>query len=291
MLKMPVELVRTTTSDEVQLDGAFYSPGRISSPRMSIDAVICLHGAGGNFYSSTLLTDVTNALRENGVAVLRVNTRGHDGMNSVRVGQKARRQGAALETVDDCRYDVRSWIDLMMQRGYRSISLLGHSLGALKALYAQAKEAHPGITNIVAISPPRLAFRNFLDSSDSLRFQHDYDAAARLVDSAKGDTLLEVSCPISMIISAAAYLDKYGPEEKYDLLKFVGRISCPMLFTFGSLELESGAAAFTGLRDAIEELGNLGAPIHCTTVQRANHFYDGTRERLCDELVGWLQNA
>ena len=64
-----------------------------------------------------------------------------------------------------------------------------------------------------------------------------------------------------------------------------------MLFTFGSLELESGAAAFTGLRDAIEELGNLGAPIHCRTVQRANHFYDGTRERLCDELVGWLQNV
>ena len=51
---MLVELIRTTTADGVQLHGVCYPPAATSGPHARLDAVVCLHGVGGNFYSSPL---------------------------------------------------------------------------------------------------------------------------------------------------------------------------------------------------------------------------------------------
>ena len=57
-----------------------------------------------------------------------------------RHGEGGRRQGAA-EIMDDCRHDLAAWLDWLRQRVGPHVGLLGHSLGAVKCLYASAHDA------------------------------------------------------------------------------------------------------------------------------------------------------
>src|SRR5437879_2919972 len=98
---MLVELVQTTTRDGVRLDGTYQAPPTVTRPP-SVAAFCLVHGTGGNFYSSTLFDAFADRLLRLGCGVLRVNTRGHDGISTASTSKGSRRQGAAYEIVDDC---------------------------------------------------------------------------------------------------------------------------------------------------------------------------------------------
>src|SRR5262249_59975695 len=103
-----LSLVRVTTRDGIRLDGSLHTP---SSPKSGpLDAIVCVHGTGSNFYSSTLFDEIAAALLELNVAVVRVNTRGHDLMSTAATARGGRRQGAAYEILDDCRHDLAACV-------------------------------------------------------------------------------------------------------------------------------------------------------------------------------------
>ena len=96
-------------------------------------------------------------LRGLGCAVLRANTRGHDGVSTAVTPRGGRRLGAAYETIDDCRHDVAAWVDFLRQRGFSK----GETAKVIETVLAE--EGHPpasvfdfvqGIT-AVARSEPR----------------------------------------------------------------------------------------------------------------------------------------
>jgi alpha-beta hydrolase superfamily lysophospholipase len=183
---MHVELVRTVTRDGLRLDGALAPPplplgerGMRSMPGEGVQslgaalnphprllpkgegtiptAAILLHGVAANFYTSSTFEPLISRLQSLGIAALAVNTRGHDSVFGASLGMVRRRFGAAYETVDDCRHDVAAWVELLKSRGHERIVLIGHSLGAIKAVYAQALEKLPEVVAVVAVSGPRLS--------------------------------------------------------------------------------------------------------------------------------------
>src|SRR5438128_1162149 len=130
---MHVELVRTTTRDGVRLDGAFQAAA--GGAGLGLDGACLVHGTGGSFYSSVLLA----------------NTRGHDVVSNAATAQGGRHLGAAYEVVDDCRHDLAAWLDWLRQRVGSRLALIGHSLGAVKCLYATAHEPQAGVGAAVAV--------------------------------------------------------------------------------------------------------------------------------------------
>src|SRR5581483_8916205 len=120
---------------------------------------VCLvHGTGGNFYSSTLFDTLAERLLSLGCGVLRVNTRGHDGISTAITQRGGRRLGAAYEIVDDCRHDIAAWVSWLVQAAGPRVGLIGHSLGAIKCLYALVNDPQPAVARLVAISPPCLSY-------------------------------------------------------------------------------------------------------------------------------------
>jgi hypothetical protein len=102
-----VDLVQSTTADGLRLDGVFQEPSTPLAAGLDVNAWCLVHGTGGNFYSSTLLESCAERLLELGCAVLRINTRGHDGISTAAAsGRGGVRLGAAYEVVDDCRRDL-----------------------------------------------------------------------------------------------------------------------------------------------------------------------------------------
>ncbi|MEX2186981.1 MAG: alpha/beta fold hydrolase, partial [Pirellulales bacterium] len=255
---MLVELVQTTTADGVRLDGALLPRGECeanhakSAPQLALDAVLCLHGAGSHFYGSSIFPGLTDTFANLGLAVLRVNTRGHDIVSTAATDRGPKRLGGAFEIVDDCRHDVAAWLDFLAARGLPRVAIVGHSLGAVKAIYALANQPHESAHCIIAISPPRLSYRHFRQSPRDAEFFAAITTAQEHVAAGRGETLMEVTFPLPYLITAAGYVDKYGPAERYDFVNLLDRTPCPALFTFGEVELHQNAA-FYGLADAVEQ--------------------------------------
>jgi pimeloyl-ACP methyl ester carboxylesterase len=282
---MLVELVQVITRDGVRLDGAYQAPQKPAAG-VNIDAFVLVHGTGGNFYSSTLFDVLAEALLALGVAVLRVNTRGHDLMSTAATSRGGARLGAAHEVVHDCRHDLAAWIDHLKQHGAsRRIGLLGHSLGAVKCMYAQASDPDPAVTRLVAISPPLLSFARFHASEKGAEFMETYQRARMLVDAGEPDALLDVRLPLPFVVTAAGYVEKYGPDERYNYLRFIDRVGCPALLTLGEVEAAQNMA-FRGAAAAVVQ----AAPgVLVETVAGADHFYTGVRDRLAACVESWLR--
>ncbi len=280
---MLVDLVQTVTSDGVTLDGILQRPG--TSAETPFDAVLMVHGTGSNFYGSTMMNLLAERFLSMGVATLRVNTRGHDGISVAASTRGGIRLGAAFERVDDCRMDLGAWTDWLQARSGPRIAWLGHSLGAVKCLYAAAHEPRQAPSVLFAISPPRLSYSWFCEHKPE--FLADYQKAESLV-SAAGSGLIEVRIPLPMFISPAGYVEKYGPDERYNFLRFARSVPCPTLFTFGGQEVEQNVA-FTGLPDEIRTWKSKYPNIDVEVIPAADHFYTGKREELVKTTTTWLR--
>lgn len=282
-----LELVEATTSDGIRLHGAFYPSGG-AAPPAAADVILLLHGAGGNFYGSTLFASLLPMLSRLGLAVLVVNTRGHDAVSTASTPRGPRMVGAAFEIVDECRHDIAAWIVWLENRGHRRVALAGHSLGAVKAIYSLAQERPETINCLLALSPPRLSHSHFAASTEASQFLGEFAEAERLVAERKGDTIMPVRFPIPYLVSAASYVDKYGPDERYNILKYVAAIACPMFFSFGTIELRRGSA-FQGLPEELNQLACQSADVKVAVIAGADHFYTATRTELAAQIESWLR--
>src|SRR5262245_5486392 len=78
---MPSELIHVQTSDGLRLAGALHVPKREAT--LPVDAFLLIHGTGSNFYAPGILETFAGQAVDAGCAVLRINTRGHDGIASI----------------------------------------------------------------------------------------------------------------------------------------------------------------------------------------------------------------
>jgi pimeloyl-ACP methyl ester carboxylesterase len=285
---MLVDLVQANTCDAIRLDGAFYAPGHSTQRVRDIDAFLLIHGTGGNFYSSTLFDAIAERLLQLGCGVLRANTRGHDGISTAVTSRGGRQLGAAYEVVDDCRHDIAAWVDWVKQRAGPRVGLIGHSLGAVKCIYALAHDPGLQIASLVAISPPRLSYSWFCASANAQAFLDMFQRAEQSVSEGNPAALLEVKLPLPFVITAAGYVEKYGPDERYNFLKFLPGVSCPVLVTLGELEVANNMA-FQGLPEAIAEIAARYPGLAVRTIAGADHFYTGVRADLVRCVEEWLR--
>jgi pimeloyl-ACP methyl ester carboxylesterase len=283
---MHVELVRTVTRDGLRLDGALTSAR--SANEVLSTAAILLHGVAANFYTSSTFEPLIPQLQSLGYAALAVNTRGHDSVFGAGLGNVRRRFGAAYEIVDECRHDVAAWIEFLRARGCQQIVLVGHSLGAVKAVYAQARERFPDVLGVVAVSAPRLSYSAFMNAAESSLFWESMHEAETMVTAGRSDDLFATKFPYPMLMTAAAYIDKYGPAERYNILKFAFELSCPALFTYGGKELSSGGVPFAEMPEALSKLPNPTGR-DAKVIDGADHVYTGVSEQLAHAVTDWLK--
>jgi len=270
-----VELVRVLTRDGVRLDGAYE---RVREPRARIGDVLCLHGAAGNFYSGAMFERLVEPLRDRGWGVLRVNTRGHDGYFPTRTAAGPARLGAAYERVGDCEQDVTAWLDWLAGRGAPRAVVLGHSLGAIKALHSQVHARHALARGIIAISPPRLSAGLFRSNAPE-RFLPTLEEAERRIAEGQPRAILESPFPFPMLITAESFRDKYGAEA-YHIVDQVRSLAIPAGFIYGARELVDANAAFAELPEILADHVSDRRLLRFEIIPDADHFYVGYQESL-----------
>jgi alpha/beta superfamily hydrolase len=192
--------------------------------------------------------------------------------------------------VDDCRQDLAAWVQWLTQNAGPRVGLLAHSLGAVKAIYALSRAPQPAVGCLVALSPPRLSYSAFCQSPQGPAFLETYKSAERLIQDGRPAALLEVQLPLSYVVTAAGFVEKYGPDERFNFLQFVSSVPCPTLITFGSLETESNMA-FQGVPEALALLAARHRNLQVEIIAAGDHFYSGVRQELVRLVEGWLRTS
>ena len=109
------------------------------------------------------------------------------------------------------------------------------------------------------------------------------------------DDLLAVDIPTSVVLAACTYVDKYGPDERYDILKHLPNVSVPLLVTIGGEEGARPDSAdrfpFGGLADEVAALGARQPNLTFALIPGADHFYTGTTDALWAAVDGWLASG
>ncbi len=278
---MMVELVRAITADGVTLDGAFHAlAGTGVTDHLPVDLALLVHGTGSNFYAPGILESVTHSVVAAGTPALRINTRGHDGL-------AGRRGGAALENIDDCRSDLAAWFDWAAARELDRVVLIGHSMGGVKSIYAAAAGLAP--TAIIAISPPRFCHRMYQEHPRAEAFREDYRRARALVDEGRGEELILVRQPLPLWIRARGYLDKYGPEDRFDLVGHLPRVGCPVLVLVGSHTVEN-SPAFGSLPEDLAALELPPGQLTIQVIDGADMHYGNDPLEPCRRAADWLHS-
>lgn len=287
---MLVDLVNVKTHDGIRLDGTFREPSRKHAAQLGIHVVILHHGVGGNFYNPGMFDQYSDALLERGCAVLRVNNRGHDPISRAIGDGGGKRLGAAYEVMDDCRYDWEAWVGFAQAAGYQRIGLWGHSLGATKSIYYMGMQPDPRVTCVVAGSPPRFSYAAFAATAEGEEFARTVARAQQHIDTGHPEALLDVLYPVPLLISAEVFMEKYGPEARYDILRHIPKVRVPLLIMIGTEEAQT-MTAFKGLPAEVEKLaGELG---HLTfeSIPGADHAYTHQRDYVWGVVSRWLEKV
>lgn len=274
-------IVDTKTADGIQLHGFYTAPSQASDT-----AWIIVHGVNGNFYSSTLLMHLAATAHERGDAALLINTRGHD-LASFGSTDMPARLGSMYETIEDAKFDLEAWIVWCRNEGFRRISAMAHSLGAVKVGYVLANGL-AGLDSWIAISPPRLNTELLLqDSAKQDVFQEHLSEARAYCDAGRDNHIMRVRFPLPNWVSARTFVDKYGSGDKYDYLAWKHQLQLPTLWLFGECEVREGSANF---RNADRLLAQQLPEGHLVKViDSADHSYRATREVLRQQIAAWLQ--
>ena len=279
---MLVELVSLLNDDGLRLDGAFYPPTEDPDRAGPVDAVLLIHGSRGNFYDGETKS-MAEDLSAQGYACLPLNTNAHD---TAWYNPGSREfKGNAFEVLADTCIDLRAGIDHLTERGYRSIGLLGHSMGAVRAAYYAATEDDGRVTAVVPVSPVRLSYSYFMESEDAEEFAANIEVARRLIARGEPEGVFRVGHPIPQLFSAASFLDKHGPEEKYNLINHAHGIRVPMLTLNGSLETNSR------LQDMAQDLAAAAVnrpKAETLMVEGGEHSLVNRTTEASDAVLKWL---
>lgn len=263
-------LCRVTTEDGLHLDGALATSD--SHSEQNLPALLLIHGTGSNFYGSGILTTLADQAVAEGYPVLRINTRGHDLMASIPSSKGSVRGGAAFEQVMDCRHDVTAWCDFLVAQGCRSLVLIGHSLGGVKAFWSQKLARHSAVTGIVGLSPPRFVHRRFQADERCEAFRRDFLAAQKLVAEGQPQSLLSMTQPLPLVITAQGFLEKYGPDDPLDYLPILSELDVPKLIMLGGDSVDNNPA-FAGLPDDLASLAAIDRRLSVELVPGADINY------------------
>jgi len=280
-----MELARVETADGIWLDGLFEPAS--TSGTLPCDACLLVSGTGGNFYSPGVLEVFARLARAAGLATLRINTRGHDGLCTLRGREGSRPGGAAYEIIGEAPFDLTAWLDWLVARGCQNIVLVGHSLGAVKSLLVQAQAPHAAVRWVLAISPPRFHHATWQQHPQGELFRQDYREASERVARGEGQSFFAARQPVPYVTTAAGYLEKYGPADRYDFVPWLPRILCPVLLLLGE-QSERDSPAFAETVELLQHDARLAGRMTVRRVPRADIGYRHDPEAPWREFRDWV---
>ena len=287
---MITKIINFNATDGIILDGI------INKCENDTDKILIqIHGMTSNCFKKREKV-ITNKVSRLNIDTLCFNNRGSEIIKYCKkeTGEKIL-QGTAYENIEDSYFDILGAIRYVVELGYKSIYLQGHSLGSTKIVYVYNRlleENNPYLRYIKSI-----ILLSLVDIPDMLKTftpKEFIDLANNMEMENKLEELMPFECSIHPF-SVRTYLKyiKYYEnidfarysDENYDYEK-INNIKVPLFMRWGNnKELIKQNA-----NDLINILKNklLNNQLNINYIDGANHSYNGNEELLAKEIYDFL---
>ncbi|MDP9191787.1 MAG: alpha/beta fold hydrolase [Acidobacteriota bacterium] len=288
-------LVRFEATDGIPLAGVLYEPKRKSNR-----VAIFLHGTGGSSVFESKRTNVlASEFTRAGIAYFPFNNRGAHVMR--RMGDAM--GGFSYERIRDCVYDIDGALRELRRRGYRDVTLIGHSTGANKiAVYDHYKKRN---------SIKRYVLLGGGDDTGLLyeqlgprRFASALTKARAMIKSRRGEELAPPTIS-KLPMSWRSFYDMANPDGDYNVFPFLEvmrpirlsrrprfrylrAIRKPALFLYG----ENDEYCIDGTSDTVAVLAEALGPmpnVEIAILADADHGFGGKEQELASVIVEWMR--
>jgi len=277
-------LVRFEATDGVPVAGLLYDvapPLRRRKPagEPALHAIIWLHGTGGaSIFESARTNLLARVFLDHRIAFFPFNNRGAQYVR--RAGR--RYGGSAFERIRDCVYDIEGAAHELQRRGFREITLAGHSTGANKiAVYDHYKKRN------------RVKRYVLVAGADDAGLEYAQFGPRRFWSLLKkARTMPRGKLMPGRMVSWRAFYDMANPNGDYNVFPFLaatrGRrpfryirgIKKPALYIYG----EHDEFGF----DAALLAKNIGPSGEIVIIRDADHGFTGHEEELARIIAEWV---
>ena len=289
-------LARVTTENRAELTG-FYAP----SDQPDAITLIYVHGLSGSA-DTNFVFDLLALKKVAQLNVLLTNNSGRANITITRKGEPLiySRSGSAFERFEDCKIDIKAWIDFSQRYCRGPVVLMGHSLGASKVVHYLADTEDVRVGGIVLASPADVT-GGFIGRVGIKSFQRFLKLAKALVAEGHGDQLMPEDCVIGLLghrLSAAAYLDRFEGAPAADMFNFFDRqgerpfrdlskIQVPIMILYAQTGELVGGTSLDGAIAMLKEHAAAAPSIHACVVQ-GDHWYSGHEKDAMGKVVDWI---
>ncbi|HKR62973.1 MAG TPA: alpha/beta fold hydrolase [Thermoanaerobaculia bacterium] len=287
-------LVRFKTADDLTLAGLLFEP-----KRRSTRAAIFLHGMGGSFEPPR--TNILGArFADAGIAYFAFNNRGSYLIR--RRGPK--RGGMAYEKIRDCVIDIDAAVREVRSRGYRDLTLIGHSTGANKIAVYDHRKPRNFIKRYILLGPgddTGIAYAHL----GPRRFRSTLEKAKAMIRDGRGEELMPESLAPTPPLSWIAFYDIANPDGDYNVFPFLellrglrlGRkprfrhlraIRKPTLALWGANDEYCFDDVSGCIRVTAEAIG-AKSNFELATLADADHGFGGREDELAEVILRWME--
>ena len=285
-------VVRFDATDGVALAGLLYEPRRRTRR-----VAIFLHGTGGaSVFESGRTNRLAAAFTKAGIAYFPFNNRGAGLMRNL--GGKPR-GGMAYERIRECVFDIDGAIRELWRRGYRDITLIGHSTGANKvAVYDHYKPRNRVRRYVLLAGGDDTGM--IYDQLGPRRFE---TALAKARASRNSDELVPRSISPA-VMSWRGWYDMANPDGDYNVFPFLevmrkvklsrrGKfrhlraIRKPALILYG----DADQFCYGDVPRCVQILADAIGPkpnIELAILADADHGFGGREQELAEVILRWL---
>jgi hypothetical protein len=140
----------------------------------------------------------------------------------------------------------------------------------------------------VAGSPPRFAHSAFLTTAEGDIFKRSAEQAQQHILEGHPEAVMDVLYPVPILVTAETFMQKYGPEETYDILTYIPKMNIPTLILIGTEEAQT-MMAFQGLPSQVAKLADELDYLTFTSIPGADHAYTHQRTEVWNIVRQWLE--
>ncbi|HEX6100246.1 MAG TPA: alpha/beta hydrolase [Thermoanaerobaculia bacterium] len=288
-------LLRFDATDGAPLAGLLFEPRRRTTR-----AVIFLHGTGGaSVFESKRTNALAAAFTRSGIAYFTFNNRGAHLVR--RLGRDL--GGMAFEKIRDCVFDIDGAVRELWARGYRDLTLAGHSTGANKvAVYDSVKRRNRVKRYVLLAGGDDTGI--LYDQLGARRFDAALVKSRAMIRDRRGAELVPRALS-SLPMSWRSFYDMANPNGDYNVFPFlevmrgirlsrrprfrhVRGIRKPALFLYG----ENDEYLYGDVSRCVSILAEALGPrpnAEIAVMAEADHGFGGREEELAGLIAGWME--
>ena len=281
-------LVRFDATDDYALSGLLYEPRRRSDR-----VIVWLHGTGGASIFDSRRTNLLAAqFIRSGFAFFPFNNRGAHLMR--------RNGGMAYERIRDCVFDIDGALRELRHRGYRDVTLVGHSTGANKIAVYDHRKPRNRVRRYVLLAGGDDTGLTYQQLGDR-RFR----AALARARSRKSDDALVPPTLSPLPMSWRSWYDMNNPDGDYNvfpfgevirrrrisrrpLFRYVRAIRKKTLVVYG----ENDEYCYGDVSRCVEILADAIGPkpnFELAIMAEADHGFGGREAELAALITDWIE--